>query len=249
MTVRPEVSVVLPIYEEEENIPILLGEIRAAMEPLGRPYEVLCVDDGSGDGSWSALRRAADGYSALRALRFRQNRGQTAAMVAGFREALGDIIVTMDSDLQNDPADIPRLLDALKDHDVVLGVRERRNDNWLRRLSSRLANRYRRKRTGDEAIDTGCSLKAFRAAFVRDIPPYRGMHRYLPVLVRMAGAERIHQVMVNHRPRIHGVAKYGVWNRLWVGIADVKAVRWMQRRHFRYEIAEQIVGEEAVRDD
>ncbi|RMH01595.1 MAG: glycosyltransferase [Planctomycetota bacterium] len=244
MAERPAVSLVVPVFDEEENLPELAAEIRAALADLDRPWEAILVDDGSRDGSWAVIQAEAAADPRIVGLRFAANRGQTAAFAAGFRAARGELIVTLDADLQNDPADIPRLLavQAERDADVVLGYRSRRNDNWLRRLSSRIANAYRRWRTRDDTIDTGCSLKVFRARFLRDLPLFTGMHRFLPTLARMAGARRIEQVPVNHRPRTRGVSKYGVWNRLWVGLADVRAVRWMQRRCLGYEIAERTGG-------
>lgn len=247
MPVPPSVSLVVPVYDEEENLPELLGQIRAALGQGPPSWEVILVDDGSRDGSWAIVAREVAADPRVRGLRFAANRGQTAAFAAGFRAARGELVVTLDADLQNDPADIPRLLQVQceRDADAVLGIRRRRNDSLVRRLSSRLANGYRRWRTRDDTVDTGCSLKVFRARFVRELPLFTGMHRFLPTLARMAGARRIEQVEVNHRPRRRGVSKYGVWNRLWVGLADVKAVRWMQRRRLAYEIAEELGGENA----
>ena len=235
----PQVSLVVPVYEEEDNVPILVAQIQAALARQERSWELLLVDDGSGDASWERISAAAD--PRVLGIRFGRNRGQTAAFAAGFRAARGHLLVTLDADLQNDPDDIPRLLDvqADRDADVVLGVRANRRDHLVRRWSSKLANGYRRWRTKDDTIDTGCSLKVFRTRFVREMPLFTGMHRFLPTLARMSGADRIEQVAVNHRPRVHGRSKYGVWNRLWVGLADVGAVRWMQKRHLGYEIAEE----------
>ncbi|TAH35932.1 MAG: glycosyltransferase [Planctomycetota bacterium] len=245
MAAAPQLSLVVPVYEEEENLPILFREIRAALEGTGIDFEILAVDDGSGDGSWERIRAETVADARVRGLRFERNCGQTAAFAAGFRAARGGIIVTLDSDLQNDPADIPRMLQVLEERqaDVVLGIRRNRHDNLIRRLSSKVANGYRRWRTRDDTVDTGCSLKVFRAPFVREMPLFKGMHRFLPTLARMQGARNIVQIEVNHRPRVHGRSKYGVWNRLWVGLADVGAVRWMQKRHLNYRVAEQAGGE------
>ncbi|KAA3613420.1 MAG: glycosyltransferase [Planctomycetota bacterium] len=245
MAHQPEVSLIIPVYNEEENLAELLDQIRTAMAKQTRPWEVLLVDDGSRDGSWPLLQRLCAEVPEARGLRLQQNRGQTAAFAAGFRAAQGRLLVTLDADLQNDPADIPMLLQrqAQEQADAVLGIRRRRNDNWIRRWSSKIANAYRRRRTQDDTIDTGCSLKVFQTQFVRDMPLFTGMHRFLPTLARMQGAQKIVQIEVNHRPRLHGVSKYGVWNRLWVGLADVKAVRWMQRRHLNYQVAEEIGGD------
>lgn len=242
---QPELSLVIPVYDEAENLPPLLEEIRAALEPAGRSFEVLLVDDGSRDRSWEVIRAAADADARVRGLRFAENRGQTAAFAAGFRAARAPLTVTLDSDLQNDPADIPAMVAALEEAgaDVVLGIRSNRRDNLVRRLSSRIANAYRRWRTADDTVDTGCSLKVFRTELVRDMPLFTGMHRFLPTLARLQGARKIVQRPVNHRPRLHGQAKYGVWNRLWVGLADVSAVRWMQKRHLGYRVAEEAAQE------
>lgn len=240
MAIRPEISLVIPVYDEEDNLKELLQEIRSAMKRVDHPWEVLLVDDGSRDRSWSIMQEEARQDDHVRGLKFAANRGQTAAFAAGFKQAHGAVVVTLDADLQNDPADIPRLLEVLREQaaDVVLGIRTRRNDNFIRRLSSKLANGYRRWRTQDDTVDTGCSLKAFRKQFVEEMPLFTGMHRFLPTLARMQGARKVVQIPVNHRPRMHGVSKYGVWNRLWVGLADVKAVRWMQKRHLNYQIEE-----------
>ena len=242
MAAAPRISLVVPVYEEEDNLGPLIGEIREAMEAVAEPWELLLVDDGSRDRSWEIIAREAAADPRLRGLRFRHNAGQTAAFVAGFRAARGDLLVTLDADRQNDPADIPRLLEiqAREEADAVLGIRRHRHDSLLRRWASRIANAWRRWRTRDDTVDTGCSLKVFRRVFLVDLPRFHGMHRYLPTLARLAGAEHIVQVPVNHRPRVAGESKYGIWDRLWVGIADVRAVRWMQKRAIRYEVAEEL---------
>lgn len=245
MDERPRISLVIPVFDEEENVPLLFAELRAALASLAEPWEAVVVDDGSRDGSWARIRAEAARDPRVRGIRFERNCGQTAAFAAGFRAARGEVVVTLDSDLQNDPADIPRLLRILEEQraDAVLGIRRDRHDSLVRRVSSWIANSYRRWRTRDDTLDTGCSLKVFRAQFVRDMPLYRGMHRFLPTLARMQGARAIVQVEVNHRPRRFGRSKYGIWNRLWVGLADVRAVRWMQERSLSYRIAEEAGGD------
>lgn len=235
----PEVSLVVPVYNEEENLPILVGEIRAAMAALGRPFESIFVDDGSRDGSLAVLRRLASEDPTLRLVHLRRNSGQSAALTAGFRRARGEVVVTLDADLQNDPADIPRLLAALAAADCVSGVRQGRQDSWVRRVSSRIANGVRNRLTGESISDVGCSLKAYRAEFVRRLPMFTGMHRFLPTLVRWSGA-RVVEVPVSHRPRRFGVAKYGIGNRLWKALADLFAVRWMRRRWIDERLAEEL---------
>lgn len=229
-------SIVVPLYNEEENLPLLEREIRTALgaasdaAPEAATYELLFVDDGSTDGSLAALRALAAANPAVRILRHRENAGQSAALAAGFRAARGAVVVTLDADLQNDPADIPRLLAKLDEgFDVVSGVRRNRRDDWKRRLSSRIANAVRNWATDESVTDVGCSLRACRREFLADLPMFTGMHRFLPTLVRWNGA-RLAEIDVNHRPRLHGVAKYGIGNRLFRALADLFAVRWMRRR-------------------
>lgn len=240
---EPEVSLVIPVYNEEENLPVLDGEIRQAMETAGRPYEVLYVDDGSTDGSLQVLRGLASRDPRVRIVRQRRNSGQSAALDAGFRHARGGVVVTLDADLQNDPADIPRLLEKIGEFDVVSGVRARRRDSWVRRVSSRVANGVRNRVTHESVTDVGCTLRACRAEYLRRIPVFNGMHRFLPTLLRMAGA-RVTEVPVNHRPRLHGQPKYGIGNRLWRGLADLYGVRWMQTRWIDRGLSEEIDSEE-----
>jgi dolichol-phosphate mannosyltransferase len=238
----PEVSLVIPVHDEEENLPLLAVEIRAALLPTGRSYEVLWVDDGSTDGSLVALRQLATQDPRMRVLHLAHNAGQSAALAAGFRSARGEIVVTLDADLQNDPADIPRLLAELAappGWDLVSGVRTNRRDDWLRRLSSRIANRVRNWATDERVEDVGCSLRACRAEYVKRVPMFAGMHRFLPTLVREDGG-RITELPVNHRPRLHGKTKYSIRNRLFRALADLFAVRWMQRRWIDRRLAVEI---------
>jgi glycosyltransferase involved in cell wall biosynthesis len=225
----PEISIVIPLFNEEESLAILAGEIQATMRALDRPYEVLFVDDGSTDGSAAVLARLAQANPTLRVLRLRRNAGQSAALAAGFRAARGAIVVTLDADLQNDPADIPRLLAELAHADVVCGIRVRRQDPWLRRVSARLANAVRNRVTRETITDAGCSLRAMRAEVLRRIPMFHGMHRFLPTLLRLEGA-RVSEIEVNHRPRRHGTPHYNVRNRLWRALVDLWGVRWLQSR-------------------
>lgn len=220
---------VVPAYNEEESLPVLLREITEALSGTGIAYEVLFVDDGSTDGTVDVLRRLAAGDRRVRGLCQRPNRGQSAALAAGWRAARAPVVVTMDADLQNDPADIPRLLEHLDGWDVVSGIRVDRRDTWVRRLSSRLANGVRRRVTGDSATDVGCTLRACRTDFLLRVPVFNGTHRFLPALLEMAGA-RITEIPVRHRARRFGTAKYGIHNRLWRGIADLYGVRWLQKR-------------------
>jgi dolichol-phosphate mannosyltransferase len=234
-----EVSLVIPVYNEERNLPPLAGEIRQVMSSLGRPYEVLFVDDGSTDGSLAVLLGLADQDAAVRVIRQARNAGQSAALDAGFRHARGPVVVTLDADLQNDPADIPLLLALLGDYDVVCGVRAHRRDSWVRRLSSGIANAVRNRLTHDSVADVGCTLRAYRAEYLRRIPVWNGMHRFLPTLLRMEGA-RVTEVEVSHRPRRYGVPKYNIRNRLWRASTDLMGVRWWQSRWIDRRLASEI---------
>ncbi len=234
----PEISVVVPAYNEEANLEELAAEIHAAL--AGRRYEVVFVDDGSSDGTPELLARLAAADPRVRCFRLPRNRGQSAALAAGFHRARGAVLVTLDADLQNDPRDIARVLDALDDgFDVVSGVRAERHDSWVRKLSSRIANRVRDAVIHDRVTDVGCSLKAYRAQVVARVPTFSGMHRFLPALARMEGA-RVREIPVAHRPRRHGVSKYGIHNRLWRGLADLAGVRWLQKRWIDVREAEEI---------
>jgi dolichol-phosphate mannosyltransferase len=235
----PEISIVIPVYNEEESLPLLDAEIRQAMRPLGRSYEVIYVDDGSTDGSARVLLRLAREDPALRIVRQRRNSGQSAALDAGFRSARGGLVVTLDADLQNDPADIPRLLERMDGHDVVSGVRVRRQDSWVRKASSRVANRVRNRVTRDDVTDVGCTLRACRAEVLRRVPMFDGMHRFLPTLLKMEGARAI-EIPVHHRPRLHGQPKYNISNRLWRALGDLFAVRWMQKRRIDRSLSEEV---------
>lgn len=237
----PALSVVVPLYDEEENLPELDREIRTALAPLGLAYEVIYVDDGSRDGSLEVLRGLAASDPRLRVLRHRHNAGQSAALAAGFRAARGELVATLDADLQNDPADLPRLLAKLEEgFDLVSGVRTERRDSWVRRVSSRIANAVRNWATAESITDVGCSLKIYRARHLRHLPLLSGMHRFLPTLARWNGATRVAELAVHHRPRRFGVAKYGIGNRLFRALADLFAVRWMRSRWIDPTNAEEV---------
>lgn len=226
----PDLSLVIPLFNEEENLDELAAEIRTALEPTGLAWETLFVDDGSTDRSLAVLRRLAAADPAIRILRHRRNAGQSAGLASGFRAARGRLVATLDADLQNDPADLPRLIAELEHgFDVVSGVRVERRDSWTRRVSSRIANAVRNWATDEAISDVGCSLKVYRREFLADLPMFTGMHRFLPTLVRWNGA-RVTELPVRHRPRLRGVAKYGIGNRLFRTLADLFAVRWMRRR-------------------
>jgi glycosyltransferase involved in cell wall biosynthesis len=233
----PDLSLVVPVYNERENLAPLVAEIAGAIG-AGASYEIVAVDDGSTDGSLAELQRLKAAHPQIHIVAFARNAGQTAAFAAGFRAARGGVIVTLDADLQNDPADIPALVAALETGGTtaVAGFRVGRRDTAWRRLQSRIANGVRNYLNGETIRDTGCSLKAFRADALRAIPLYGGMHRFLPTLIKMNGGT-VSEVPVRHRPRRFGTTKYGMWNRVFRALADAFAVRWMQRRMLRYTIA------------
>jgi len=230
-----EISVVVPAYNEAESLPEFLAELRAALDATGQRAEILIVDDGSDDGTPALLagERARD--PRLRPLRLDPRSGQSAALAAGLARARGAVIVTLDADLQNDPADLPRVLAALKDADVVSGIRTHRRDTWVRLVSSRIANATRRLALGDPITDIGCSFKAYRREALEGLPMFVGVHRFLPALCVFRGA-RLAQVPLAHRPRRHGVSKYGVHNRLWRGINDLIGVNWLKSRLIRVRL-------------
>jgi glycosyltransferase involved in cell wall biosynthesis len=236
---QPDLSVVFPVYNEEENVPILLDEIAAALDGQGWTYEVIAVDDGSKDRSLEVLRAAKEKHPTLRILAFEKNSGQTAALDAAWRAARGKYVVSLDADLQNDPADIPPMMRRLEESgaDMVIGVRVNRHDTWSRKMQSRIGNSVRNWITNDDITDTGCSLKLARRAAIEPVRLYTGMHRFLPTLVRHAGYKVV-EMPVNHRARKYGVSKYGAMNRAFRGLADCLAVRWMGKRMLRYKVRE-----------
>jgi len=229
----PQVSVVLPVFNEEGNLHRLMEELLPAVRGLGRSFEILFVNDGSRDRSAEILKELAAAHPEVVVWNLDRNHGLSSALDAGFRSARGEFIVTLDADLQNDPADIPRLFVLLEEHDMVCGWRRVRHDPWVKRASSRIANGWRNRRTGESVHDITCPLKVFRASIVPHLPPYDGMHRFYPTLARMAGF-RVVEVPVAHRERAAGTSKYGVWNRLWKGLSDLRTVRWMQRNRLTY---------------
>lgn len=229
-------SVVIPCFNEAENIMTLVTEVVRAC--TGASFEILVVDDASTDDTARRVRAALPAHGGLlRLVQHRQNAGQSAGVCSGVDAARGRVVVTLDGDGQNDPADIPALVQALAAHRgpppaIICGHRQRRRDTWVRRLSSRVANAVRAWALGDATPDTGCGLKAFERSLFMQLPRFNHMHRFLPALVRRSGGVTI-SVPVNHRPRQYGQSKYGIGNRLWVGIVDIFGVMWLQRRAFR----------------
>ncbi len=232
--VTESLSIVVPVYNEEENIETLVERLAEALAAWSGPVEMLFVDDGSRDRTLELLKQAQRSDSRIRIAHFQKNLGQTAAMAAGFRLAQGRVVATLDADLQNDPAEIPRLVEMLGEWDAVCGVRVKRNDSWWKRVSSRVGNGFRNWVTRDDIIDTGCTLKAYRRECLEGLELYKGMHRFLPTLIKMRGY-RVTQVPVSHHPRRAGKTKYGTWGRLVKGFADVWAVRWMKTNQIQYD--------------
>lgn len=229
----PAVSVVIPLYNEEDNIAPLQDELASAL--TGLDYELVLVDDCSSDQTLARIRRGPG----VRVLEFSKNTGQSAAMYAGIHAARGDVIVLLDGDRQNDPADIPRLLAEIgKGADLACGYRAKRQDSLSKKLTSRVANFVRSRFTGDGVRDTGCTLKAMRRECREALVPFYGMHRFLPALIKGMGY-RLVELPVNHRPRTAGVSKYGFGNRAWKATCDMFAVKWLLSRQIRIRIRQE----------
>jgi glycosyltransferase involved in cell wall biosynthesis len=229
-----DVSLIIPAYNEEASIPLVVEQAARVLDQLSRSYEILVVNDGSTDRTLDVLMAIQERISSLRVISVDPRSGQSAAFGAGFKECRGQAVVLMDGDGQNDPADIPAMLDSLSECDACCGYRAARNDTWSKRVGSRIANSVRRAILRDGIQDTGCSLKAIKAEFLQTLPmELKGMHRFLPALLSMQGA-RLTQVPVNHRPRMGGQSKYTNLGRLGATVLDVLAVRWMQARYRRF---------------
>jgi dolichol-phosphate mannosyltransferase len=229
-TSSPELSVIVPLFNEEENMSILQTELRAAL--AGRDYEIIFVDDGSTDRTFERIETGPN----IRAVRFAKNAGQSAAIYAGLQAATGATAVLIDGDLQNDPADIERLLAEIgRGADLVCGYREKRKDTLLKRLTSRIANFVRSRFTKDYVRDTGCTLKAMRRECIAALVPFKGMHRFIPALIKGAGY-RLVEVPVNHRPRRFGRSKYSLGNRALRATIDMFGVRWLLSRRLNYKL-------------
>jgi dolichol-phosphate mannosyltransferase len=243
-----DLSVVIPVYNEEASLTPLWSELRVVLEGLGLAFEVVFVDDGSRDRSAEIIRSFREADRRVRLVRLKTNGGETAATDAGLKAARGGRVVVMDADMQNDPRDIPMLLSHLDQWDAVTGWRVNRaaGDNLVRRVSSRVANGIRNWMSDETIQDSGCTFRAFRRECLRGLVLYRGFHRFIPTLLRMRGY-RVLEVPVGHRPRRFGRSKYGVLNRAVVAVADLLVIRWMKARLLRYEVVED-VGGDLVRD-
>jgi glycosyltransferase involved in cell wall biosynthesis len=232
-----ELSLILPVHNEVESLPVLWPEVERALWEIGLPCEVIFVDDASTDGSTAMIRELVARDKRVRLVRFGAHAGLTAAFAAGFKAARGRLVATMDADLQNDPGDLALLLTKLGDHDAAIGWRRERSDPWSKRISSRVANAVRNRLTGDQVHDSASSLRVMRRECLHAIPAFQGMHRFVPTLLRIAGY-RVIEVPVHHRSRRYGRSKYGIRNRARRGFEDLLAVRWMMRNQLRYEVDE-----------
>ncbi len=242
MTNPPELSIVVPCHNEEGNLPPLVQAIDQALAPLGIAYEVIVTDDRSSDNSWAVLKGMARANPRVRGQRMRENRGESAASWAGMQMARGRYIVTMDADLQNDPADLPKFIEGLQQADCVCGTRvasRSEGDHVIRILSSRVANWVRNALSGEQISDAGCTYRAFRRECIGNLKFFKGMHRFLPTLFKIEGYSVI-EIPVANNPRLYGSAHYGVWNRLFASFYDLLAVRWMKSRMIPYQIEERV---------
>jgi glycosyltransferase involved in cell wall biosynthesis len=231
-------SVVIPLKNEEENIVDLVNELEPVMNSINEPWELICIDDGSTDQTLNVLLKLAKDKKYLKTLIFAKNYGQSSAFDAGFKAAIGEFVITLDGDRQNDPADIPKLLQSIESADLVCGHRVNRKDPISKKITSRLANAIRGMLCEDQVSDTGCSLKVYRTSCLKKIKMFNGMHRFLPALFKIEGF-RIKEVPVNHRERTFGTTKYNFFNRSFNTISDMLAVRWMKKRHLDYQIKQE----------
>jgi len=229
----------VPLRNEGPNVAPLARQILDALRAEPRPLELILVDDGSTDDTWNRILAAGKADPCVRGLRHARSRGQSAALWTGFKASRGAVIATLDGDLQNDPADLPAMLRELAACDMVCGVRAKRQDTKVRRMSSAVARWARRVALGVDFRDSGCNLRVFKRAVLEAVPPFDGLHRFMPILAHGAGAE-VREMPVRHHPRVAGRTKYGVWNRLWRGLYDLAMVRWYLKRQIK------TLGAEAV---
>jgi len=234
-------SLVVPIYNEEENVANLLAEIEQVLAPHG-PFEAVVVDDCSKDRSLELMRawKREHGATWLRIVTLEKNSGQSAAVLAGAEQARAPIVATIDGDMQNDPRDVPALLARVEsgEADAAVGIRRKRKDTFVRRVSSKIGNGARNWITGDRVTDAACGIKAIRRDYFLRVPRFAGMHRFMATLVKYLGGKVV-EMDVNHRPRAAGTAKYGIGNRIWRGLRDCFAVRWMRTRILQHRVKEE----------
>lgn len=227
-----EISVIVPVFNEADNVLLLAREVAAAMERQTQSHELVFVDDASTDDTWRRIQEARRLDPRVRGLKHARNAGQSAALWTGIQATNSPIIATLDGDLQNDPADLPRLLAELAQVDFVSGMRLARQDDFVRRISSRIARWARRRALKVDFADTGCAVRAFKRTALTGVFPFNGLHRFLPIVVHGNGAKTL-EIPVHHRPRMAGTSKYGVWNRLGRGLYDLLALAWYQKRRLR----------------
>jgi glycosyltransferase involved in cell wall biosynthesis len=235
----PKYSVIIPLKNEEDNIRELVSELEPVMSGLSLPWELIVIDDGSTDKTLAILESLRKEKNYLRIIKFKKNYGQSSAFDAGFKAAKGEFVITMDGDRQNDPADIPKLIQAAMEADLVCGIRAKRKDPISKKWISKGANFIRSRFCEDGVKDTGCSLKLYRRSCFDKIKLYNGMHRFLPALFLIEGF-KISEVPVNHRERVMGTTKYNFFNRSFNTVADMFAVRWMKKRQLVYQIEREI---------
>lgn len=236
-----DISVIVPAHNEAENLPTLLAEIAAVEAQSEHRFEIVIVDDASSDATHHVLEEQAKIHPNLVVARLQKQSGQSAALSAGFDIALGEIFVTMDADLQNDPADIPQLLAMLADADMAIGWRRDRKDPLSKKIISKVANAVRNWFTSESVKDTGCGLKIFRRECALRMCRFNGMHRFFPTMARMNGY-RVAEAPVRHRPRLKGKSHYNIFNRSIRPIQDLMGIRWLQKRAIPYQIASQSVS-------
>ena len=227
-----EISIIVPVFNEADNVLPMMREVATAMSKAGSEWELVFVDDASTDETPKRIIEAAQAERRVRGLRHQRNAGQSAAVWTGIQATNSPILCTLDGDLQNDPADLPKMIAELERVDFVSGMRLSRQDTWLRKVSSKIARQARKTALGVDFRDTGCAIRAFKRTALAGVFPFNGLHRFLPVLVHGGDASTL-EVPVNHRPRVAGVSKYGVWNRLGRGIYDLIAISWYQKRRYR----------------
>ena len=234
------ISFIIPIYNEEENIDILYNELLEVANHINIEYEIIFIDDGSIDNSLLLIKTIAQVDSQVKYVSFTKNLGQSAALSAGFHYAKGDTVITMDGDLQNNPRDIVEMLKYYGSYDMVIGWRYKRMDSIWKKIGSKIGNTFRNILTHEKIHDTGCSLKVMRSDILKKIKMFKGLHRFLPTLMKLEGA-KIKEIKVSHRPRTKGISKYNNFHRAIEGFFDVLAIRWMIKRHIDYNIGDKNV--------
>jgi glycosyltransferase involved in cell wall biosynthesis len=242
MNNNPVISLIIPCRNEENNLRPLVAAIQRAVEPLDLAYEIIITDDASRDNSWEVLKQLAGSDPRICGQRLACNSGQSAAIWAGVKAARGQYLVTLDADLQNDPGDLPKFIEALKRFDCVCGTRVKSRalgDNFTKRASSAIANWVRNTVSGDTMSDAACCFRAFRRECAGDLKFFKGMHRFLPTLFKIEGYT-VTEIAITHHPRVSGRSHYGVWDRLLPALCDLMAVCWMKKRMFRCQIAERV---------